>query len=386
MRKKRLFPLLVSFLGCLNLVASEKDSVCFQNQLSLLGLLNPTSDATFLFGGMYVPQIDYLRDFSGDKRFSAQVSGKFNLNMGFRPFEMDGNVQDPNGAARLYRAWLRFSTQRNEIRAGLQQINFGSASLLRPLQWFDGIDPTDPLRMTNGVWGILDRYYFKNNSTLWLWGLYGNKESRVWEPYQLEYNLPEFGFRFQQPVPNGEMALSMNRRFVKMSMGTSWESAFSVTKIGFDGKWDVGPGIWFEDCYTFSTLESPLVSSLNLLTVGADLTPEGLDGLSFTVEHLRSTNLSSNSTSIHSNVSSLMASWPINAISRLSGIALYSWETNFLFRYLTYSADFDQSSVHLIGFWNPNLSTFQLPLGSSPGSMTGSYSGYGLQLMFVVHL
>jgi hypothetical protein len=382
MKKYLLFSLLVTFLVSLNLEASEKDSICFQNQISILSLYNPSSDATLLLEGMYIPQIDYLRDFSGDKRISAEVSGRFNLNMGFRPFDDTYDVQDPTGSAKLYRAWVRFSTQRNEIRAGLQQLNFGSASLLRPLQWFDGIDPTDPLRLTNGVWGVLDRYYFKNNSTLWLWGLYGNKDSRVWDPIQLHYNLPEFGFRFQQPIPSGELALSMNHRSIKMNLGTSLESRFSEMKLGLDGKWDVGPGLWFEDSYSFTSMESPLKSGLNLLTVGADLTREGLDGLSFTAEHMLSSNFSSTMTTINSNFSALMGTWPINIVSRLSGIVLYSWETGYLFRYLTYSADFDKSSIYLIGFWNPNVTSLQLSFGSS----SGSFSGYGLQLMYVVHL
>lgn len=364
----------------MNLEATERDSVCFQNQISIHSLYNPKSDATLLFGGMYVPQIDYLRDFSGDKRLSAEVSGRFNFNMGFRPFETY-DVQDPTASARFYRAWVRFSTQRNEIRAGLQQINFGSAYLLRPLQWFDGIDPTDPLRMTNGVWGILDRIYFKNNSTLWLWGLYGNKDVRMWEPYQLRYNLPELGLRFQQPVPKGEVALSTNFRKIEMNVGTLNESKFLETKVGLDGKWDVGPGIWFEDSYTFTSQSSPFSAGWNLLTVGADLTPEGLDGLSFTAEHMLSS-IFSGDRSITANFSAVMATWPINVFSRLGGIVLYSWEAGYLFRYMTYSLDFDQSSFYLIGFWNPTLASLQAPLGSS----SGSFSGYGLQLMYVVHL
>jgi len=377
MRKRLIFPLLATFLLSLNLEASEKDSINFQNQISLFGLYNPTFIVPLQGGGMYVPQIDYLRDFTGDKRISAEVSGMFNFNMGFQA----SDIQDPETSARLYRAWVRFSTQRNEIRAGLQQINFGSASLLRPLQWFDGLDPTDPLRMTNGVWGVLDRIYLKNNSTLWLWGLYGNKDRRVWDMYHLQYNLPEFGFRFQQPVPSGEMALSANYRFLESDRGTINELRSKEMKIGLDGKWDIGPGIWFEDSYTFTSKASPLKQGLNMLTIGTDLTPEGLDGLSFTAEHLLSTTFSNQKDIfVSSNLTALSATWPINIINRLSGIVLYSWESGYYFRYLTWSADFDMSSVYLIGFWNPNFSSALLSIGS------GSFSGYGLQLMYVVHL
>lgn len=382
MQKKLFFWLLLTFFTCLKLQASGKDSLIFQNQISLFGLYNPAANPTLQVGGMYVPQIDYLRDFSDDRRISAEVSGRFNLNMGFSPFKTY-DVQDPEASARLYRAWVRFSTQRNEIRFGLQQINFGSASLLRPLQWFDGLDPTDPLRMTNGVWGVLDRIYFKNNSTLWLWGLYGNKDRRVWDSYQLQYKLPEFGFRFQQPVPSGEMALSANYRFLESDRGTIIAMRGKEMKVGLDGKWDIGPGVWFENSYTFTSKASPFKQGWNLLTVGADLTPEGLDGISFSAEHLLSTSFSTEMDFFKAfNMTALSATWPINIINRLSGFVLYSWDTNYFFRYLTWSADFDKSSFYLIGFWNPSLSSVQLPISSS----STSFFGYGLQLMYVVHL
>ena len=49
-------------------------------------------------------------------------------------------------------AWLRLSTSRFEARVGLQKINFGSATLFRPLMWFDSLDPRDPLQITDGVY------------------------------------------------------------------------------------------------------------------------------------------------------------------------------------------------------------------------------------------
>jgi len=57
--------------------------------------------------------------------------------------------------------WIRLSTKQFELRAGLQKINFGSATLLRPLMWFDKIDPRDPLQLTDGVYALLARYYSK---------------------------------------------------------------------------------------------------------------------------------------------------------------------------------------------------------------------------------
>lgn len=233
--------------------------------------------------------------------------------------------------------------------------------------------------MTKGVWGVLDRIYFNNNATLWLWGLYGNTDSRIWDYATRSTTYPEIGFRYQHPVLNGELALSLNHRTVQTTLGALDE--YQETKIGLDGKWDLGPGLWFEDSYTMTSKISPFKSGMNLLTIGSDITPSFLDGLSFTFEHMMLTTFSVHDDVFNSgNFSALTASWPINIFHRISGIVLYNWDGQAWFRYLTWSADFDRSSIHLIGFWNPNLTSSILSLGS------GYYSNYGFQLMYVLHL
>jgi hypothetical protein len=292
--------------------------------------------------------------------------------MGASHFQIDASMA-------LYRAWVRYSTQRNEIRAGLQQLNFGSAVILRPLQWFDALDPTDPLHRTEGVWGVMDRLYFRNNATLWLWGLVGNKASRIWDRGMHGVGRPEWGLRYQQPVSSGELALSLNDRWVEPSSAIL--APYRETKIGLDGKWDVGPGLWFEDSYTTTSLASPLQKGFNFLTLGGDLTPQFLDGVNLTVEHMAITTYSTKDDYLHTtHFSALMVSWPIDVVNRLSGIAYYSWGVDAWFHFLTWTADFDRSSFHLIAFWYPSFSRSVLPIG------VDSYSKYGLQLMYVLHL
>jgi hypothetical protein len=377
--KRRVF-LLILFpvVTCLTTKAVDVDSLNIQAQIALYGSYNPKNEVEVYAGGLIIPQLDYFHDFSGERRLSFEISGRFNGSLGVYPFDAVEDLS-PDFSAGFYRVWVRYSTQRNELRAGLQQINFGSASILRPLQWFDGLDPTDPLHLTNGVWGLLDRIYFKNNSTLWLWGLYGNTDKRVWDLYQGKRFIPEFGFRFQQPVPMGEIALSMNRRSVDLT--PYMNEVVKETKIGLDGKWDLGPGLWFEDSFTSFSKLNPFHQGWNLLTVGADFTSDALGDISFTAEQLISSKYDwdqgANETMLFSAAS---ASWPISMFSRLSGIALYSWSGALWFRYLTWSTDFNKSSIHLIGFWNSTLSTTLLPFGES------NFFGYGAQLMVSVHL
>ena len=108
--------------------------------------------------------------------------------------------------AKPYRGWVRLSTDKFELRLGLQKINFGSAMFLRPLMWFDRVDPRDPLQLTDGVYAALARYYFLNNANIWAWGLYGNNDTKGWETVQTAKRTPEYGGRIQSPLGSGEIA------------------------------------------------------------------------------------------------------------------------------------------------------------------------------------
>nr|MDA3793422.1 hypothetical protein [Elusimicrobiota bacterium] len=79
--------------------------------------------------------------------------------------ELSDNVD-----ADFYRFWLRYQKINWEVRVGLQKINFGPAKIFRSLMWFESADTRDPLKIAKGIKGILGRYYFLNNSNIWIWG------------------------------------------------------------------------------------------------------------------------------------------------------------------------------------------------------------------------
>ena len=112
---------------------------------------------------------------------------------------------------------MKFSGDQFEVRAGLQKINFGSASMLRPLMWFDQIDPRDPLQLTDGVYVLLGRYYFLNNANIWVWALYGNDSRKGWEQIPSLKKVPEFGGRLQLPVSHGELGTTYHYRVADAS-------------------------------------------------------------------------------------------------------------------------------------------------------------------------
>jgi hypothetical protein len=205
---KARFCILFFFLTILFFDGSAQDSLIYKGQFSAYSHVNTNNEFPWWNGGRYIPQLNYELRGSDEKLIDFEASANIYGNAGFEPFT-SGSF---NGDVKPYRFWGRYSTSQFEFRVGLQKINFGSATILRPLMWFDQIDPRDPLKLTDGVWGALARYYFLNNSNIWFWGLYGNKNRKGWEILPSQKNIPEFGGRFQAPVPKGEAGLSFHHR------------------------------------------------------------------------------------------------------------------------------------------------------------------------------
>lgn len=282
----------------------------------------------------------------------------------------------------LYRFWLRFSGERFEIRAGLQKINFGSASMLRPLMWFDRIDPRDPLKLTRGVYGIQGKYFFRNNASVWLWALYGNNNTKGWELLPSKKERPEMGGRFQFPVPRGEVAFSYHNR--RAEFPADWTPPiagrrdFPENRFGFDFKIDLGVGLWFEASVTHQE-QDELLPYNKAASFGADYTIGIGNGLNLSVEHLLfnySEDLMSHGEGI--NFTGLSAGAPLSVLTRLSAIVFYDWNNKGFYRFANLSFTFDNLALNIIGFWNPD--TFRIFNYESGPNL---FSGAGGQLMVV---
>ncbi|MBT6007309.1 MAG: hypothetical protein HOG79_16435, partial [Prolixibacteraceae bacterium] len=226
-----------------NIEPTEQTQLQFKGQFSSVAHFNGDNELPLWLGGRYLPQLNYSIELPTNRLIDFEYSANFFGNAGLKPF----SESDLSGKIKNYRAWARYSSKQFEIRAGLQKINFGSASILRPLMWFDQLDPRDPLRLTDGVWGVLTRYYFLNNANLWVWGLYGNKNPKGWEFAETTKNKPELGGRFQTPVPKGEAAISFHHR-----KATTFDLDENIppfneipeNRIGFDARFDMVVGWW----------------------------------------------------------------------------------------------------------------------------------------------
>jgi hypothetical protein len=311
--------------------------------------------------------VDLAADATGHAEFSSAA-----------PTAFDGEIKP-------YRAWVRFGAPRFELRAGLQKIDFGSATILRPLMWFDTLDPRDPLQITEGVYALLGRYYSLNNTNIWLWGMIGNTDPRGWDALSSDKTSPEFGGRIQVPVSTGELALSYHHRRISLSglfpPGFTTPPPAPEDRIGLDGKWDAGVGLWFEGTLTRQRTADIPSPWRQALTLGADYTFGIGRGLTVIAEHfLLETSPTAFGTGQGARISAVLLRYSLGVLDEISGIFYRDWRNDGFYRFVNWQHTTDRWKFVLIAFWNPPDS--QIYPGRDSGRL---FTGKGVQLQMVYH-
>ena len=344
------------------------------------GWMNYSSgnDLEIGMGLRYIPELNYRIPLKEGKLIDFKASPNMVASLNFHPF--DTAQTDANLSA--YRAWARYATNQLEVRIGLQKISFGSASVLRPLMWFDQIDPRDPLQLTNGVWGLLGRYYFLNNANVWLWALYGNENRKGWESIPSYEQYPEFGGRIQYPVPRGEVALSYHHRTAdSRGLGAAPLEYAKIPedRIGLDGKWDITVGFWLEGSWTHKHQEVGIFTNQTLLNTGVDYTFGIGNGLNVVAEQLVfSQDEAAFAFANASTLTGISASYPTGLFDNLSLVLYYEWTGQQLFSTLNWQRDYKKFTVYAMAFVNPsNGQSLQ------QNDLVNPLAGKGLQLLLV---
>lgn len=313
-----------------------------------------------------------------------KFDGEFSFNS-YLDYSVAGSTDKFYSSVKPYRMWLRLSSERFEIRAGLQKINFGSATMLRPLMWFDKIDPRDPLQLTDGVYSLLTRYYFKNKVNIWAWVLLGNDKPKGWELVPSKKNIPEFGGRFEILVPKGESAISYHHRKadlskLQISLPASSSTSYNEDRLALDGKWDIGPGVWTEISVTHSSLDTAIFPAYTkMITLGIDYTFAIGNGINIATEFFRyNTDDKLFGAGRVKSFSLLSANYPFGINNRAGGIIYYNWTDNDWYRIINFQHQTDNWTFYLFAFWNPDKMAIY-----NTGNGNNMFAGKGIQLMVV---
>ena len=375
---KRIYILTAGFVFSVSAYSSSQDSLSVKGQLSGWLNYNGANSLPLYSGARYIPQVNYNLQFEKNRHIDFEASLNINGSAGFHPFD---SIKS-SGRLKPYRLWARYSSQQFELRIGLQKINFGSASILRPLMWFDRIDPRDPLKLTDGVWGVLGRYYFLNNANIWLWSLYGNKNPKGWEIFDTNIKYPEFGGRIQIPVPAGEAALSYHHRVADTRSLAGIVDPFSTVvenRIGFDMKFDLVVDLWLEGSWVTKNKDLGIYTNQEIFNAGTDYTFGIGKGLYVIYEQLLASNdrtpFGFQNTSTFSLIS---MSYPVSIFDNINAIVYYDWKNRNTYNFLNWQKQFNNISLYLMGYWNPK--DYRIP---AQGEGQNLFAGRGVQLMLV---
>ncbi len=353
----------------------------FKGQADAYAGLNFSDPIQAQTGLRFIPMVSAGKTWKNNLKFDSELS--FNSYLDYHA--SDWKKDNSSSGIKPYRMWLRLSSDRFELRAGLQKINFGSATMLRPLMWFDRMDTRDPLQLTDGVYSLLSRYYFKNNANAWLWVLLGNDKTKGWEIVPSVKGIPEYGGRLQLPVPKGETAISYHHRTADLSklpfpININGSIDYPEDRIGLDGKWDLGVGLWAEYSLTHSKLDSAYFPQFTkMFTLGMDYTFNIGNGLNMSTEFFRySASADVFGKGTDRNFSLLSANYPFGISNRASCIVYYNWNDKSWYRIINLQRQSDNWTFYLFLFWNPDKVAIY-----NTGNENNMFAGKGVQFMTV---
>lgn len=374
--------LILILLICSKILAqSDSTKFSFNGQLTTWGVLQLEKSYPVQFGGRFVPTVLGNFKMGQNSHLNFEASANLNASLGFSSLGFDTLM----GQVKPYRVWARYSGENWEVRAGLQKINFGQAKMFRPLMWFDAMDVRDPLQLTDGVYGVLGKYFFENNANIWLWGLLGNNAPKGYEQFSTDQWKPEVGGRIQSQLGPGEIALSTNFRTLNyanplLSSLPAYKN-YGESRVGLDGKWDVGIGLWFETSITYTDtkgiVEPFLYKMQDMWNIGADYTLPIGNGVGVSVEYFRyhfGEEFLVKGTAI--NLIGSTINYPLSILDNVSAMIFYLPDTKSMYNYLSWSRTYDKWSLYVFGFWNPVT-----PLAITQTQGSNLFAGKGVQVM-----
>ena len=251
--------------------------------------------------------------------FTGDISLQNKLDLIVEPVDLKPEV---------YRLWGSASFGGTDLRVGLQKLNFGTARIIRPEQWFDELRALDPLEETNGVRAAVLKQYFSYRSGIWLWGVLTKNPFSGLEFRDDDPDNTNLGGRIEFPLPGVETGVSFN------AIDLSAESGLKAKEyqLGFDLRYDGKFGAWIEGSGTKND-GYPIWSSTGYqtsLTLGTDYTI----GLGNGIYLLQETNVT------HSTLSglpdlkhvltqtALLISYPPGLLDNLQFLILYDYDSN----------------------------------------------------------
>ena len=292
-------------LVVLAFLVSSRSALSANLSGDLFGVISKSED-DYQLTSRYSPRLESEFDFQ-ESSLMAFAEGRFQYS------ETKNNSENQ---AEVNRAWIRWNTESFSVRVGRQKVNFGPSKVLRPLQWFDQIDPRDIVPYTRGVDGSVAKFFLEENHSLWFWTF---QDSQLLEGTSLlttKENTYAQGGRIEL---YGNHGFSYIQRKVELA-----DTEGSSRLYGFDTVWDLGAAVWFEAEWEQAELIPK--NQLNV-TLGLDYTFNIGNGIYLLVEH----NYQDAKDSFPDPIATtaIRASYPLDLIDNISFLGIQSTDFNY---------------------------------------------------------
>jgi hypothetical protein len=298
----------------------------FEGQSSISGFNNPLySQPHFEYRLQYIPIISLEKQYDNFGLFDVEWAIDFNYTSYFDSLSMTN-----------YRSWIRYKSKDIEIRAGIQKLNFGPSKLFRALQWFDTLNPIDPLQLTPGINAVRFRKEMSQTSYYMMWIIHKTDEMISLEPHQSKKGSNEFGGRYQALTKYGEIAVTSHFRFIEPGV-----EKLPEFRLAFDGSVDMGINTWFESVFIKSKGEPGFVDFQQMTTVGVDYTFNIGNGFYGSFEAYRYHSSGSNISSNTIGKLGVLFSYPLSIFDNFTSISYYDLELKESFQYVAWQRAYD---------------------------------------------
>jgi hypothetical protein len=163
-----------------------------------------------------------------------------------------------------------------------------------------------------------------------------------------------------------------------MSPGTQ-STAFAEDRLGFDGKWDVGPGVWIEGATIRQNTDAVPFPWQHALTLGLDYTFDLGQGLSVMGEYLiqRYAEVAFGQGEM-AQVAGASVRYPLGLLDDVTGIFYYDQKNQEAYSCINVTRTLDDWVFTLMLFANPDI-----PQLGTGGQRTLLLAGKGILLLAV---
>ncbi len=268
-----------------------------------------------------------------------------------------------------HRLWVRLSSEKVELRLGLQKLAFGPGMLLRPLMWYDNLDLRDPTGQTDGTEALRVRYFGGEN-----WSVAG------WlDRLNSDFDMASGG-RLELTTPSTEIGVTFHYQAEDAAALDAQVAMFGRQRFSFDLRYDGFIGAWTEVMYGHGTL-SDMNSDVLQVMIGADYTLPIGQGIYVVTENLllKYSDTKADTTIDTRSISILMASIPMGFLDQLTAIVQVDWDGSQAYNYLRWSRTYDHLSFNVMVGANPRRSAVS---GSAMSTSLASF-GESIQLMVI---